>query len=324
MAQIAGVFLVTGANGFVGSALCRALAGKGYSVRAAVRSDCHGRSIENIQRLALGEINGRTEWNNALSGVNCVIHLAARTHTADASDAAALALYRQVNVEATRRLAETAARCGTKRIVFVSSIKVNGESTTTHPYSERDAPCPRDAYGVTKWEAEQLLHRLAIDGRIEAVVLRPPLVYGPGVKGNLLQLLRLLERGFPLPLASIRNRRSLIGLDNLVEALIVCACTPAAASKTYLVSDGEDVSTPELALRLGAALGRPAHLFPFPVRLLRVGGKLFHGRGAVERLTNSLQVDSAKIRDDLGWQPRTSLDQGLAKMASWFRDRASN
>lgn len=266
----------------------------------------------------IGEIGPDTDWRAALQGIYCVIHLAARTHVLDDRSTDSLADYRRINVQGTIRLAQQAAAAGVRRLVFLSSVKVNGEVTASKAYTEDDAPMPLDAYGITKHEAEQALHRISFDTGMEIVILRPPLVYGPGVKGNFLRLLRLINRGLPLPLASVRNQRSLIGVDNLVDAIITCMDAPAAAGKTYLVSDGEDVSTPELISKLAAGMNRPPRLLPCPVPLLHAGAALLGKSAAIARLTGSLTVDSTRIRRELGWQPRYSLDQGLNVTAQWY------
>lgn len=311
---------MTGANGFVGAALCAALTERGYRVRGAVRtaeraSNC-GASLAEC--IAVGDIGTATDWQAACAAVDCVVHLAARTHVLHDAGAESLAEYRRINVEGTRRLAQEAARAGVKRLVFLSSVKVNGESTGEQPFTENNPPRPEDAYGISKWEAEQALWRVAEGAGIQAVVLRPPLVYGPGVKGNLLQLARAVAHGWPLPLASIRNQRSLVSLGNLVDAIAAGIESPAAAGNTYLVSDGEDLSTPELVRALARALGVSPVLVPFPPLLLRFGGALLGKSAAVSRLTGSLQIDSSKIRRELGWQARHPLAEGMALMAQWY------
>lgn len=257
-----------------------------------------------------------------MSEVDCVVHLAARTHVLRDTDVDMLAAYRRVNVEGTRRLAQAAARSGVRRLVFVSSIKVNGEATVDQPFTENDTPRPEDAYGISKWEAERAMSQIAADTGMEAVVLRPPLVYGPGVKGNLLQLLRVVARGWPLPLASIRNRRSLIFVGNLVEAIMAAAASPAASGNTYLVSDGEDVSTPELVRALARALNVPARLVPCPAVLLKCAARVIGRSDAAARLTGSLQVDSSNIRRQLGWRPHATLAAGLAETARWYHSQS--
>jgi nucleoside-diphosphate-sugar epimerase len=314
------VTLVTGATGFVGSALCQALARKGLRVRGAVRNAerISPSDAATPEIIAVGDIGPATEWQAAMSNVDRVVHLVARTHVLRETGADTLADYRSVNVEGTKRLAQTAARSGVKRFVFVSSIKVNGESTGDYPFTEKDTPRPEDAYGISKWEAEQALWQIAAESGMRAVVLRPPLVYGPGVKGNLLQLLRLVARGWPLPLASIRNRRSLVFVGNLVDAIMAAASSPAAPGNTYLVSDGEDVSTPDLVRALAGALNVPARLVPCPAVLLKFAARLIGRSDAAARLTGSLQVDSSNIRSQLGWRPHVTLAAGLAETARWY------
>lgn len=314
------VILVTGANGFVGNALCQALAREGHRVRGAVRNAARSSSSDAAvaELIAVGDIGPATDWHAAMADVDRVVHLAARTHVPRDTGVEALAQYRHVNVEATRRLAQTAARCGVKRFVFVSSVKVNGESTGVQPFTESDAPRPEDAYGISKWEAEQAIWQIAAQSGLEAVVLRPPLAYGPGVKGNFLHLLQAVARGWPLPLGSIRNRRSLVFVANLVDAIITAASSPAAAGNAYLVSDGEDVSTPDLVRALAKALAVPARLYPCPMALLKFGAVMVGRTAAVSRLTGSLQIDSSKIRRELDWKQHHSLAAGLARMAQWY------
>jgi nucleoside-diphosphate-sugar epimerase len=315
--------LVTGANGFVGSALCAALKNKGHTVRAAVRDPARF-AIDGCEIVRVPVLDADTDWGEALSGMTTVIHLAARVHVMrdDASDP--LEEFRRVNVAGTEHLARSAAASGVKRLVYVSSIKVNGEATSgDSKFTEADTPSPQDPYGVSKYEAEQALHRIAEETGLEVVIVRPPLVYGADVKGNFAQMLRVLARGIPLPLASVRNLRSLVYVENLADALIRCATHPAAAGQTYLVSDGEDVSTPGLLRQLGDAMGRPARLFPWPAALLKLAGRLVGKADQVERLLGSLQVDSGKIRRELDWMPPYTLQQGLQATAEWYRSEHS-
>jgi nucleoside-diphosphate-sugar epimerase len=311
--------LTTGATGFIGSALCRALVQRGYRVRAAVRdADRAARSGDSsLEWIGIGDIGPATDWQSACADVECVVHLAARAHVLNETGGDALSEYRRVNVEGTRRLARAAGRAGVGRFVFVSSIKVNGESTPERPFTENDPPRPGDAYGISKWEAEQVLSEIAAEFRMPTVILRPPLVYGPGVKGNLLELMKAVARGTPLPLASIRNRRSLLFVGNLVDAIIAAIESPAASGKTYLVGD-EEVSTPDLVRALAAALRVPARLFPCPPALLKGAAFVLGKSAAAERLVGSLQIDSSRIRHELGWLPRTSFADGLAQMARWY------
>lgn len=267
------------------------------------------------------EIDGGTDWRDALQGASVVIHLAARVHVTHESAADPLAEFRKVNVEGAEHLARSAAVAGVKRLVYVSSIKVNGEETIGgQRYSEVSAPSPKDPYGVSKWEAEQALQRVAAETGLEVVIIRPPLVYGIGVKGNFAQMLSAVSRRIPLPFAAVRNQRSLIYVDNLVDALISCAIHPAAAGKTYLVCDGEDISTPELLNSLGDEMGRPARLFQCPMWLLSMMGKIAGLSDQLLRLMGSLQIDSHKIRSELNWKPPYRLQQGLQKTAEWYRD----
>jgi nucleoside-diphosphate-sugar epimerase len=313
--------LVTGANGFVGRALCKTLRLKGYQVRAAVRTsatDPETDSAIRAETVAIGSIT-ETDWTAPLNGVEVVVHLAARAHITHETVGDVLATYRQINAEATERLAGMAAASGVKRFVFMSSVKVNGERTFDLPFAEDNTPQPEDAYGISKWEAEQALARIAKKTGLEFVVVRSPLVYGPGVKGNFLRLMRLIARGTPLPLASVANRRSLIYVGNLADAITAGIEAPAAASKTYLVSDGEDLSTPDLIRALAAALGVPARLFPFPAALLELGAAMLGKRAEIARLIGSLQVDSTQIQNELGWRPRFTLSEGLEQTARWYR-----
>jgi len=233
-----------------------------------------------------------------------------------------LAAYRETNVEGTRRLAEAAAEEGVKRFIFLSSIKVNGERTDMQPFLESDEPRPEDAYGISKLEAEQELTRIASESEMGITVIRPPLVYGPGVKGNFLSLIRAVHKGVPLPLASIMNSRSLVCVENLVSAITTCLGDARAAGQTFLVADGEDLSTPELIRRLAGALGSRLRLYRCPLGLLRIAGTATGSQASIKRLTESLQVDSSKIRRALDWKPALSVEQGLSETARWFVSNA--
>ena len=309
--------LVTGASGFVGRALCDSLAASSRATRRAMRRAPAGEP----GAVAIGDIGPDTNWKAALDGVRCVVHLAARTHVLRETATDPLSEYRRVNVLGTERLLREAAANGVRRIVFMSSVKVNGERTLARPYTEDDAPLPEDAYGATKLEAERALARSAAESALEVVVLRPPLVYGPGVKGNFLRLMDIVIRGVPLPLGSVANRRSLIYVGNLVDAITRAIDAPQASGRTYLVSDGEDVSTPELVRGIARALEVKPRLFPCPQPLLRIAGMLSGRSAEIGRLTDSLQVDSSRIRRDFGWNPRFRLEQGLAETAGWYLAR---
>jgi nucleoside-diphosphate-sugar epimerase len=267
--------------------------------------------------MVLHDRSTEDETTQVLQGVQVVVHLAARVHVMTDRAPGPLHEFRQVNLVWTKNLARAAASQGIRRFVYLSSIKVNGEESIT-PFTEQDLPKPQDPYGVSKWEAEQALAQVSAEMGMETVVIRSPLVYGPGVRGNFLQLLKILRRGIPLPLASVQNRRSLVSRGNLVDALLCCVGDGRAAGQTYLISDGEDLSTPELIRRLSRAMGVTARLWPFPVPLLRWMGQLAGQKGAVDRLLGSLQVDSSKIGRELGWHPSVSVDQGLAETAAWF------
>jgi nucleoside-diphosphate-sugar epimerase len=311
-------FMISGAGGFVGKALCAELLRRGQSVSAAVRS---GNSlIENTEVIIIGAIDGETNWADALADVDVVIHLAARVHVMRENATDPLAEFLKVNLHGTSNLARQAASSGVKRLVYVSSIKVNGEQTsTTQSFTELDEPSPQDFYSISKWQAEQALWRISQETGLEIVVVRPPLVYGSGVKGNFAQMLAVIAKHIPLPLAAVDNRRSLIYVKNLVDALIACATHPVAAGQTYLVCDGEDISTPDLLRQLGDAMGCPAHILPLPLSWLRMLGKLSGKSDQVERLLGSLQVDSGKIRRDLNWVPPYTLQQGLQATAELHR-----
>jgi len=297
-------------------------------VRGAVRDQAKllpsGTSIsEGFEWVVLHDRSTEDETIHALQGVQVVVHMAARVHvmTDQASDP--LQEFRRVNVGWTDQLARSAALQGVRRFVYLSSIKVNGEQTVV-PFTEQDLPKPQDPYGVSKWEAEEALARVSTQTGMETVVLRSPLVYGPGVRGNFLQLLNILRRGIPLPLASIRNQRSLVYLGNLVDALARCIQDPRAAGQTYLVCDGEDLSTPELVRRLGAAMGSKMCLWPFPTALLYWMGQVAGNRGMIDRLVGSLQVNSSKIQTELDWSPSFTVDAGLSETAAWFRARTTS
>jgi nucleoside-diphosphate-sugar epimerase len=309
--------VVTGASGFVGSSLSTSLATAGFRVRAAVRAGTPAELpyCSGFQRAILGDISASTGWSSVLTNVDCVVHCAALAHVMHETAGDALAAYRAVNVDGSRRLAEQAAIAGVRRLVYLSSVKVNGEQTLLGaPFLFSNTPAPRDAYGTSKWEAEQGLWEISAKTGLEVVVVRPPLVYGPGVKGNLARLLKLVRLGLPLPFSAVQNMRSLIGLDNLVDLLIRCIDHPAAAGQTFLVSDGEDLSTPDLIRQMAAAMNRSPRLFPLPISLLRLAGSAFGKRAEIDRLVGSLQIDSSHTRRVLGWTPPVSVEEGVRRM----------
>lgn len=314
-------FLVTGANGFIGRRLVSALKGRGYSVRQAVRRPPDRREIAD-DVFVVGDIGPDTDWNPALDQVNVVVHLAAHAHVLGDCARDSLQEFRVTNVLATKRLASMAATKGVQRLVYLSSIGVNGIHSGMGVFAERDRPQPHDAYSISKREAEDSLRAIEQETGLEVVILRPPLVYGPGNRGNVLRLLELVSSGWPLPLRQISNRRSLIFVDNLVDAIIHCAAHPRAAGHTYLVKDGEDISTPELIRRLAGLMGRPARLVSFPLSWLRWAARLARKSVEFDRLTGSLIIDDSKIRSALGWQPPYGLAHGLKETVAWFVRRS--
>jgi nucleoside-diphosphate-sugar epimerase len=299
--------IVTGANGFIGSALFQYLVMKNFDVVGTVRKN----SIQN-NILEIGDINSETNWITALKGADIVIHTAARAHVMDDTATSPLDAYRKVNVQGTLNLARQAIKQNVKRFIFISSIKVNGEQTLPGtPFNEQSPADPEDAYGLSKYEAELGLFELSKKVDMEVVVIRPTLVYGAGVKGNFASMIRLLERGIPLPLGGINNKRSLIGLDNLVDLISTCISHPAAGNQVFLAADGEDLSTPELLKRTAMVLQLPCRLLPIPGKVLLYGATLIGRKSLASRLLSSLQVDNTKARDVLGWVPPKNFDEGL-------------
>ena len=305
--------LVTGASGFVGRALCAEALSRGMAVRGITRAS--GNLPTSVENITVGGIYGNTDWQDALTGCEVVVHLASRVHVMADTSANPLAEFRKVNVQGTLNLAWQAAASGVRRFVFVSSVGVNGAETFHKPFTFEDSVAPHSPYAVSKYEAELGLLALAAETGIEVVIIRPPLVYGPGAPGNFGSLMRWLKRGVPLPLGAIHNLRSLVSLDNLVDLIVTCLTHPAAAHQTFLVSDGEDVSTAELLRRMGQALGCPARLIPVPVSWLKLAAAMVGKQDVAQRLCGSLQVDIGKTRRLLGWSPLISLDEGLRRAA---------
>jgi nucleoside-diphosphate-sugar epimerase len=337
--------LVTGANGFIGRALCNKLLTDGYQVRGAVRSAAQMTTLPSgVDGVMVGDIGPETDWPEALKGIDGVVHLAARVHVMRESSVDPLAAYREVNVEGTKCLAIAAANAGVKRFVYISSVKVNGEGTgerderptsnielptsnekqkkqkpvvrgqdgeLKEAFSEKDVPEPQDPYGISKWEAEQVLKKIAEETGLEVVIIRPPLVYGFGVKANFRSIMKWVRRGVPLPLGTVHNKRSFVALDNLVSFIIHCIDHPKAANEVFLISDGENVSTTELLQKMARAFGKRSFLLPVPVGLMTFVAGLLGKRDVSDRLFGSLQVDSSKARDLLGWKPVVSMDEAL-------------
>ena len=310
--------LVTGATGFVGRCFVeRAVRAPDTTVRAVVRGSVPP-DERRVEWVKLGEINAATRWAAALKDVDVVVHLAGRAHVMRDVAGNPLDLYREINVEGSLNLARSAVAAGAKRLIFVSSVKVNGEgpppgsaTLTGSPYRETDRPAPEDPYGISKHEAEQRLGEIGAQSGLELVVIRPPLVYGPGVRANMRSLIKAIAFGIPLPLAMVQNRRSLVYVENLVDFIWHCRDAPAAANETFLVSDGEDLSTPDLIRRIAAAMGRPARLLPVPAKLLWAGARLLCQERRAQRLLGSLQVDITKARERLSWTPPICVDAAL-------------
>jgi len=311
--------LLTGANGFVGQHLGKYLIQRGYQVVATTRRNDFAFDYTPARIVSISDIGANADWTTALMEVDVVIHLAARVHVMQEKLADPLAAFRLVNTAGTLRLAQQAAQAGVNRFVYLSSIKVNGEGTTSQHFSENDPAAPEDPYAQSKWEAEQQLLALADQTGLEVSIIRPPLVFGPKVRGNFLRLLGLAAKAWPLPLASIGNRRSLVSVQNLCSLLEVCIHHPDAAGEVFLVSDDHDISTPQLLQMLAAAMGRPCRLIPFPPAILAGVSRLLGQEAAWARIAGSLQVDISKARDKLGWQPVMSLEQGLAETVAWYQ-----
>lgn len=311
--------LLTGATGFVGRELLERMVSHVDLQPVAVVRNSAAALTKDVATFRVAGIEGDTDWQPALEGVDAVIHCAARVHVMHDTSSDPLAEFRKVNVDGTLNLARQAARAGVHRFIFISSIKVNGEGTELgKPYSADCHPAPLDPYGVSKMEAEQGLRDLASETGMELVIIRPVLVYGPGVKANFRSMMSWLCIGVPLPLGAIHNKRSLVSLENLVDLIVTCIDHPAAANQIFLVSDGEDLSTTELLRRMSLALGKPARLLPVPAALLESAAVMLGKKNVAQRLCGSLQVDISKTRELLGWAPPVSVDQALRMTADHY------
>lgn len=302
--------LVTGASGFIGGRLLSAISDDSkYSVTCAVRRD-----VDPWPRckIVIGRLTGDSDWSSALKKDQVIVHAAAKAHVTKANSLYSLAELRKINVEGTLGLARQAAQAGARRLIFISSIGVNGNANRV-PFTEEDMPNPSDPYSHSKWEAEQGLWKIQRETGLEIVVIRPPLVYGPDAPGNFRTLVRWVSRGVPLPLGAVHNKRTLVSVDNLIDLIITCIDHPAAANEVFLAGDKEDLSTSELLRRVGNAMGRPARLVPMPAGLLQLGATVLGKKAMAQRLLGSLQVDISKARQVLGWQPPLSVDEGLRR-----------
>ena len=309
--------LVTGSTGFIGRSVVSHLHQNAKTFVVCAVRDSKNSLPSTVKSVCIGGLTAETDWSAALQAVDVVVHTAARVHVMQDTAVDPLAEFRRVNVDGTLNLARQATAAGVRRFIFISSVKVNGEATALdQPYFSDDVPAPLDAYGISKMEAEQGLRRISEETGMEVVIIRPPLVYGPGVKANFLSMMRWLWNGVPLPLGAIHNKRSLVALDNLVDLIVTCVDHPAAKNQTFLVSDGEDLSTSQLLRRMADALHRPARLFPVPASLLRLGAILVGRPDVTKRLCDSLQVDIAKTRQLLEWNPPVSVNEALRITAS--------
>jgi nucleoside-diphosphate-sugar epimerase len=315
------MILLTGASGFVGKALVGRLTRDERSLRLAVRGEYRPAGADLVR---IDDIGAGTDWSRALQRVDTVIHAAARVHVMRESTREPVAAFRRVNVDGTLRLGRQAAGAGVRRLIFISSIKVNGETTDGRSaFAASDAPAPVDAYGVSKMEAESGLREIANETGMEVTIVRPPLVYGPGVKGNFLTMMRWLRARVPLPLGAVNNRRSLVALDNLADLITTCVDHPRAGNQTFFASDGEDLSTTQLLRRLARALGVRPNLIPIPSTVLRSVGRVLGQADVAARLCGSLQIDSGATEHYLGWRPLVSVDEGLRKTAEAFMQGAT-
>lgn len=313
--------LLTGASGFIGRTLAARLAADGHRLRLALRARPVTLPL-GVDAFIHSDLGEAIDWTPALAGIDVVVHCAARVHVMAEKAADPLTEFRHCNVEGTLRLARAGAAAGVRRFVFISSIKVNGESTVPgRPFTAQQAPAPIDPYGVSKWEAEQQLRKLSAETGMELVIIRPVLVYGPGVKANFLNMMKWLYKGVPLPLGAIHNKRSLVSLDNLVDLIVTCIDHPRAANQTFLVSDGEDLSTTELLQRMSRALGKRPRLLPVPAWMLETAAKVVGKQSIAQRLCGSLQVDISYTRERLGWTPPVSVDTALRKTAQHFLEQ---
>lgn len=311
------VILVTGANGFVGKALCNYLNSSNTQIRALTRTPNEFSS--NIHNIVCDDLSAAGVLLEGMRGVDVVVHLAARVHVMQEGSSNALAAYRAVNVDLTLNLAKQAAAAGVKRFIYLSSIKVNGEKTPAgRAFRADDIPAPEDPYGVSKMEAEKALLKLSKSTGMEIVIIRPPLIYGPGVGANFMAMMRWLARRVPLPLGAIDNQRSMVALDNLLNLILICTTHPRAAGQVFLVSDDQDVSVTQLLKKLARAMKVKAILLPIPVAIIQFAAAMLGKISVAQRLCDNLQVDITKTKEMLNWSPPLTLDDGLKVTAEWY------
>ena len=310
--------LVTGATGFVGGFVCEALARQGHTVRAARRTDGL-LPTQAAESAVIGNIDESTDWTRALDGIDAIVHLAAKAHTMRPAQFSSQEFH-ATNALGTQQLMRSAVQAGVRRFIYLSSVKVNGEGRANSPYTPRDTPNPQDAYATSKWLGEKAVSEIGAGSPPERVIVRAPLVYGPGVRANFLRLMRWVEAGWPLPLGAVHNARSLIGVWNLAHLLVHVLCHPAAAGNTWMASDGQDLSTPALMRQIGAAMERPVRLRPVPVPLLRLAGALIGRNDEISRLCNSSTVDISATRQQLEWSAPVSVTAGIERTVQWYRD----
>ena len=314
------MILLTGSTGFIGKSMCKKFEEKSISFIAPVRSIA-GKSTESAKLLKIDSITSETDWSVALKNVNTVIHLAAYVHTMSSSTTSLLSEYRKVNTAGTLNLAKQAAQSGVVRFIFLSTIKVNGEySLENKPFIADDVNIPTDPYALSKYEAEHGLRELAAKTGMEVVIIRPPLVYGPGVKGNFQSMIKLLSKGYPLPFGSVRNMRSLVAVDNLTDLIIRCVDHPAAANRIFLASDGEDISTTELLIEISKALEKPNRLIPIPQSILEIALRIFGKKEIAIRLFGNLQVDITETTQVLDWKPVVGFEKAVKNtVQEWLK-----
>jgi len=317
--------LITGASGFIGQSLIKSLFNSSRSVRGTIRSRNLFFSDAKTEYVFIGDINLKTNWRESLINIDCIIHCAGKAHAIKSKKNNLSKIYQSVNVDGTKQLAEQAAQAKVRRLIFLSSIKVNGEDTNNdiiikflnekkNVFSHKDLASPKDHYAISKLEAENALWEISSRTGLEVVVVRLPLVYGYGAKGNLERLIKLVKSGIPLPLSLVKNQRSMIGIDNLVDLLIRCIDHPEASGKTFLASDKEDLSTPELIKLIASSMGRRTNLFPFPISMLKFLGSVFGKSEEINRLVGSLRIDDSYTKEILNWTPPISVEEGIRRM----------